>query len=365
MSRLSQSVFWGGILCGSWCYGGFLCAVVDDSLGLKEALQRGKGMILPLVWVSFLGAFIVCGGYLLLIIPGIIFSVWFVFGQFVLVEDEARGMGALLKSREYVRGQWFNVALRLLLIWTVSGIIAAIPLAGPFLSLVFFPYVMIYHYLICRDLRQIKGDVPYPCGVGNILVWPVVALLGLLVVPALVISLVGFSLFGALSQLAPLAKGKMIQGEQAQQASPPVLNPVDPAAPATPDAGGSTETGPAAATDTSGAFSSDENAPESITVFIYAVNYTGGVRVNGTVIQKLAGEPDMQYNYNLNGKSFRYGRNKIEVNFAEIPDPPSTMLEFHMRVSRNPQDGQKVVLGEWRITDKGTGTRTFDFEIPK
>jgi len=73
----------------------------------------------------------------------------------------------------------------------------------------------------------------------------------------------------------------------------------------------------------------------------------------------------MQYNYNLNGKSFNYGQNRVEVSFAELPNPPSTMLEIHMRVSRYLQDGQKMVLGEWRINDKGTGTRTFDFEIPK
>jgi len=354
-----------GILCGTWCYGGFLSAVVDDGLNLREALQHGKGIILPLVWVSFLTAFIVCGGYLLLIIPGIIFSVWFVFGQFVLVQDETRGMGALLKSREYVRGQWFNVALRLLLIWTISGIIGAIPLAGPFLSLAFFPYVMIFQYLILRDLRRMKGDVPYPCGTGNKLVWPAVSLLGLLVVPAFVISLVGVSLFGALSYLAPLAKEKIMQGEQAQQPIPLQVNPLEPAAPAMPGDGGVMDTRPSAPTDTSGAFSSDENAPQSISVFIYAVNYTGEVRVNGEVIQKLEGEPDMQYNYNLTGKSFRYGQNRVEVNFAELPNPPSTMLEIHMRVSRYLQDGQKTVLGEWRINDKGAGTRTFDFEIPK
>lgn len=351
-----------GILCGTWCYGGLLSAVVDDGLKLKGALQRGRSMILPLAWVSLLSAFIVCGGYLLLIIPGIIFSVWFVFGQFVLAQDEARGMGALLKSREYVRGQWFNVAIRLLLIWAVSGIIGAIPLAGPFLSLAFFPYVMIFQYLIFRDLRQMKGDVPYPCGVGNKLVWPAVSLLGLLVVPAVVISLVGFSLFGALSHLAPLAKGKIMQSEQS---IPRQLNPLDSVAPAIPGDGGSTETRLTSPTETSGAFSSDENSPESVSVFIYAVNYTGEVRANGTVIQKLEGEPDMQYNYNLNGKSFRYGQNRVEVNFAELPNPPSSMLEIHMRISRYLQDGQKVVLGEWRINNKGTGTRTFDFDIPK
>ena len=353
-----------GILCGIWCFGGFLCAVVDDGLNLKGALARGQGMILPLAWVSLLSGFIICGGYMLLIIPGIIFSVWFVFAQFVLVEDDVRGMSALLKSTEYLRGQWFSVALRLLLIWAVSGIVSVIPLVGPFLSLAFFPYVIIFHYLIFRDLRQLKGDVPFSCGTGDKLLWPGVALIGLVIVPAILISIAGFSMFGALSQLAPLAKGKVFQGAQTLQVEPQQEGQLVPAAPAMPAEGDSTEAGPASSEETPNVFSPDDEYP-NVSVFIYAVNYTGEILANSTVIQNLEGEPDMQYNYNLNGKSFRYGQNRIEVKFAELPNPPSTMLEIHMRVSSYLPNGEKKILGEWRLNDKGTGTKTFDFDIPK
>jgi hypothetical protein len=182
-----------GIGCALWCYGGFLCAVMDDTLTLENALSRGKELILPLAWVFLLTCFIVTGGYLLFIIPGILFTVWFFFAQFVLPGEGVRGMEALLKSREYVRGQWLNVALRLLLIWAVSIVVGAVPFFGPILSLLFFPFVMIFHYLIYRDLRAIKGDIPYPCGTGDKLRWPGVALLGWILVPTLL-----FLLFGSI-----------------------------------------------------------------------------------------------------------------------------------------------------------------------
>ncbi|MDD2320867.1 MAG: zinc-ribbon domain-containing protein [Geobacteraceae bacterium] len=182
-----------GIVAALWCYGGFLCAVVDDTLTLENALSRGKAMILPLAWVFLLLGFVVTGGYLLFIIPGIFFTVWFFFAQFVLPGEGVRGMEALLKSREYVRGQWLNVALRLLLIWAVSMLVGAVPFFGPILSLIFFPYVMIFHYLIYRDLRALKGDVPYPCGTADKLRWPGVALLGWIIVPTVL-----FLLFGSL-----------------------------------------------------------------------------------------------------------------------------------------------------------------------
>jgi len=354
-----------GLVCGTWFLGGFLCAVTDEGLKLKGALQRGKGVILPLAWVSFLCGFIVFGGYLLLIIPGIIFSVWFFATQFLLVEENVRGMGALLKSREYVRGQWFNVAIRLLLIWAVSGIVGAIPLVGPILSLAFLPYLFIFNYLVYRDLRRFKGDVPYSCGCGDTLLWPGVALVGLVLVPALVISVAGFSLFGVLSQLPSFTKGKAMHGQQTLQVLPLQEEPQNPTFPAPPAEGGLPESAPSSAADTATTFSQDDEYPESVSVFIYAVNYTGEVRVNDTVIQKLEGEPDMQYNYNLNGKGFRYGQNRVEVKFAELPNRPSTMLEIHMKISRSLPNSESMVLGEWRFSDKETGTKTFDLEIPK
>ena len=150
-----------GLYLGFRCFAAFLHAVVDDQLAFGEALEKGNEIILPLLWIGFLTGFIICGGFILFVIPGIIFMVWFFFAQFILVKEDVHGMNALLKSREYVRGEWFNVALRLLLIWAASVLVGIIPLAGPILCIVFFPFTMIFHYLIYRDLREMKGDVPF------------------------------------------------------------------------------------------------------------------------------------------------------------------------------------------------------------
>ena len=151
-----------GLFLGFRCFAALLNAVVDDHLAFNEALEEGGITFIPLMWIGFLTGFIICGGFIFFIIPGIIFMVWFFFAQFILIKEDVHGMDALLKSREYVRGEWFNVALRLLLIWAASILVGAIPLAGPILYIVFFPFVMIFHYLIYRDLREMKGDVPFP-----------------------------------------------------------------------------------------------------------------------------------------------------------------------------------------------------------
>jgi len=193
-----------GIVGSLWCYGGFLSAVLDDTLRLEDALRRGKELILPLAWIFLLSGFLVTGGYLLLIIPGVIFTVWFSLAQFIMPGENVRGMAALLKSREYVRGHWLDVALRLFLVWIVSGLVGAIPLFGPILALLFFPYLMIFHCLIYRDLRALKPDLPSSHDTRNKFLWPGVALVGWIIVPALLVLLFGSLCSGKFRRESPV-----------------------------------------------------------------------------------------------------------------------------------------------------------------
>jgi hypothetical protein len=53
------------------------------------------------------------------------------------------------------------------------------------------------------------------------------------------------------------------------------------------------------------------------------------------------------------------------VNYSELPDRPSSLLEVHMKVSRHTPERGMEILGEWRFNDRGTGTKSFDFDIPR
>jgi len=364
----------GSVYAGLRFFSAFLHAVADERLCLKDALARGKGMVWPLLWVGLLSGFIICGGFMLLVVPGIIFTVWFCLAQFVLVGEDSRGMGALLKSREYVRGQWFNVALRLLLVWAASLLIGAIPVAGMILGIVFLPYVTIFHYLIYRDLRAIKGEVAYDCGISDRVKWPALALLGYLILPVLLVSVLGVSLLAPLGQLTSKQGGTLIPAVSALQAdSAPqadsgaegyrVITFPEKAAPA-PEAPAA-QPGLPSATGTPVPQGVEGEEPADLSIFIYAVNYTGSVKANGTVIRELEGKPDMQYNYNMGGRSLRYGANQIEVDFAELPSHQQSLLGVHMKVSRYRPGQESEVLGEWRFEEKGRGTRTFNLDIPK
>lgn len=72
-------------------------------------------LIWPFAWVTLLQGLTTVGGFLLFILPGFVFLVWFAFAQQALLIDGKRGLDALAQSREMCRGRFFDVAWRLFL----------------------------------------------------------------------------------------------------------------------------------------------------------------------------------------------------------------------------------------------------------
>jgi hypothetical protein len=190
-----------GIIAGCWGFGAFFCAVADDRLSIRDALEKGGQKIWPFIWLFSLLGYIVPGGFLLFFIPGVLFMVWFAFAVFILPNDDEKGMNAVLKSKEYVKGYWFDIFGRLFIIWLASVGVGMIPVLGLILSIMFFPFEMIYVYLVYEDLKSVKGDISYPYSVGEKLKWIGIATLGYIVAPIIIISLLGTAFMHSLSVL--------------------------------------------------------------------------------------------------------------------------------------------------------------------
>ena len=182
----------GGIIIFTWGAAAVIYAVADEDLGLKGAFGKGGATIWPFMWLISLVGYIVPGGFLLFVLPGVLFSVWFAFAQFIFVAEGRRGMDCLLRSKEYVRGLWTEVFLRLLLVWLASLVIGFVPVIGPLLSFLFIPYVMIFIWLLYNDVKDLKGEVTYSTAAGEKVKWIGLATLGYLALP-----LVAFSVLGA------------------------------------------------------------------------------------------------------------------------------------------------------------------------
>ena len=89
-------------------------AVVDEGSTVGSAYKKGLSLFWAFIWVSFLTILSAIGGYVLLIIPGIIISIFLGQSTYVLFVEGNRGTASLVKSWHYVKGRAIYV-----LYWSV------------------------------------------------------------------------------------------------------------------------------------------------------------------------------------------------------------------------------------------------------
>jgi hypothetical protein len=93
-----------------------------------EALQHGLKRLAPLIGTSILMYLAIFGGLLLLIIPGILFALWFSLSQHVVVIEGISGSSALGRSKKLVRrhlGTLLVVGFIMFVIFALLGMGAA------------------------------------------------------------------------------------------------------------------------------------------------------------------------------------------------------------------------------------------------
>lgn len=147
---------------------------IDSSepvLNFKDLFRRARPFIISYLWVSILVGLIVFGGFILLIIPGIIFAFWYCLSTYTVVLEGQRGMEALRTSKSYVKGNIGQIFAKGVFLIIVALVVYGIPsiifdgigLKGlsniyrGVAGVVFSPLATIYFYLIYRGLRDAKA----------------------------------------------------------------------------------------------------------------------------------------------------------------------------------------------------------------
>lgn len=154
------------------------CAVLvnlkntSQDIGFSQSYTEGKKYILSFLGVSLLVGLATLGGFILLIIPGIIFTVWFSQSQYILFDQNISGTEALKASKQLVQGRfgsviwrWFFIVLVLLIVTMVANFIAGIISMGNptiavilsnLVSLIVSPVAVIYGFELYRALKNTK-----------------------------------------------------------------------------------------------------------------------------------------------------------------------------------------------------------------
>ena len=172
----------GEFLFGLWIMTAVLfllpALIKKESYVLKQIFAQSLHILPSLILLELLFIAVVFGGFLLLIIPGLLFLVWFAFAQFSLLFENKKGIQALIASRHLVQKRFWGIAWRLfagpaligffyfllvaILVLIFSGInqpsLDQIPLLADLISTIveifFVPFFLIYSFLLYQEAKD-------------------------------------------------------------------------------------------------------------------------------------------------------------------------------------------------------------------
>ena len=148
---------------------------------MGESFRRSIRRFIPIVLTSILQYLAVGLGFFLLIIPGIIFGLWFTLSEVVVVLEGSSGVEALKRSKALMKGNIANLFALTLVLWFLSvqlGMSSAL-VPKKYLQFVVAPFmqglaILIFHasivifYVSCRcqhdhfDLQWLASKVAAP-----------------------------------------------------------------------------------------------------------------------------------------------------------------------------------------------------------
>ncbi len=107
----------------SWFFASFLSFLHSQStasIGVVDSYREGAKKLRSMWWVGLLSVGMIVGSSLFFVIPGIALNIFLMFAVYVLVFEDIKGFTALYASYQLVRGAWWKVFGRLI----VLGIVA-------------------------------------------------------------------------------------------------------------------------------------------------------------------------------------------------------------------------------------------------
>lgn len=134
--------------------------IVDGKiLGVRKTFDKSLPRVLPVFFTGILTGILVVLGFVLLIIPGIIFLIWFYFAQYVAIVEGLGPVAALRRSRQIVKGYFWPLVWRslayiayMVLISAVSSLVLQ-PIIHTIIFTLIGPYFYVMPFLLYKELK--------------------------------------------------------------------------------------------------------------------------------------------------------------------------------------------------------------------
>jgi hypothetical protein len=129
---------------------------------LKSSLNYTVSRLGDIILSSIILAIILIVGFILLIIPGIIFGIMFILTMHVVVLEGKGPIDALNRSKQLVQGRWMTTFAIILIIFVIVFISSIIPLLGSILILLIQPYIITILTFLYYSMRARESQPPPP-----------------------------------------------------------------------------------------------------------------------------------------------------------------------------------------------------------
>jgi hypothetical protein len=174
-------------LCSAAMIHNISASYLGETLTAGQSYARAAPRLLGLVGTQFLVMLAIAVGYLLCIVPGIIFSLWFLVVAPVVILERVAGPTAMRRSRELMRGnldKGFILALvvgilTFVIVWALQFLTTLVPLPHPaigafintllqaiLLPIQTAPWILLYYDLRIRkeafDLQKLAEALGQP-----------------------------------------------------------------------------------------------------------------------------------------------------------------------------------------------------------
>lgn len=134
------------VIINSWAMMHVVSQEPDVVLNYKISFDWAAKNFFPLIWTSVAAFFAILFGYILLVIPGVILSVYLYFAIYANVIDGEVGIKALKQSYRVVKGHWWNTAWKLVVL-------------GFYMFVLYIPVALLMGIII--GLLEVFGESTY------------------------------------------------------------------------------------------------------------------------------------------------------------------------------------------------------------
>jgi hypothetical protein len=111
----------------------FLASAKGEKITVIAAAKQSPQYALRIIGISLLTVLAVIGGFLLLIIPGLIFLAWFSLAPYVAINENLGVMASMSRSKQLVKGHVIEM-LGLFGLGSAVSLLQLIPIIGPLAS---------------------------------------------------------------------------------------------------------------------------------------------------------------------------------------------------------------------------------------